>query len=259
MPDAFHHCPALRGKIQDPETSIFRRMEERYAEYDARMAEMGRTDWRLTHEAREATRAEALAGRMNRDLWVFGYGSLIWDPAVHFDQLRRASADGFRRRFCLHLEGGRGTPERPGLMASLDRAEGRICEGVAMRIPAALVNEETRIMWMREMITGAYIPAFIPLDTPQGPVEALAFLVKRGDDRYCDCGDAEAARRIAFAEGTLGSNVEYLARLVEHLETLQIHDAEMTDLLAACLALRSEAGLETPAPSVPSRPLPGAP
>ncbi len=159
----------------------------------------------------------------------------------------------------LHLEGGRGTPERPGLMASLDTAQGRVCEGVALRIPAALVAEETRIMWMREMITGAYIPAFIPLSTPQGPVQALAFLVKHEDERYCDCGDAEAASRIAFAEGNLGTNLDYLARLVEHLETLNIHDREMSDLLAACLALRAEAGLETPAPSGPSRPLPGAP
>jgi cation transport protein ChaC len=255
--DAFRHCPALRGKIQDPETSIFRRMEERYVEYDARMAEMGRAHWRLSHEDREATRASALAGRLDRDLWIFGYGSLIWDPAVHFDQLRRADAHGFHRRFCLHLEGGRGSPERPGLMASLDGAEGRICEGVALRIPAALVDEETRIMWMREMITGAYIPSFIPLDTPQGPIEALAFLVKRGDERYCDCGDAEAARRIAFAEGPLGTNLEYLARLVEHLETLDIVDPAMTDLLAACLALRHEAGVETHPGA--TRDLPGAP
>jgi cation transport protein ChaC len=93
-------------------------------------------------------------------------------------------------------------------------------------------------MWMREMITGAYVPAFIPLSTPQGDIEALAFLVKHGDERYCDCSDAEAARRIAFAEGTLGTNLEYLAQLVRHLDMLGIHDAEMTDLHAAVMSVR---------------------
>jgi cation transport protein ChaC len=235
---AFRHVPMLHGKIQDPETSRFRDMHDRYAELDRAAAEQGRENWRLSHEAREATRVDALAGREGRDVWVFGYGSLIWDPAVRFDEVRRAVASGFRRRFCMHLEGGRGSPERPGLMASLDRTEGRICDGVALRIPAARVTEETRIMWMREMITGAYVPAFIPLSTPQGDIEALAFLVKHGDERYCDCSDAEAARRIAFAEGTLGTNLEYLAQLVRHLDMLGIHDAEMTDLHAAVMSVR---------------------
>ncbi|MFT7028488.1 MAG: cation transport protein ChaC [Paracoccaceae bacterium] len=241
---AFRHCPMLHGKIQDPATSRFRRMEERYDQLDAEMAAIGREDWRLSHADREATRREALQGREGADLWIFGYGSLIWDPAVHFDEVRRATATGFRRRFCIHLEGGRGSPERPGLMASLDRAEGHICDGVALRLPASVADGETRVMWMREMITGAYVPAFIPLATPQGPIEALAFLVKHGDERYCDCGDAEAARRIAFAEGSLGTNLDYLAQLVEHLGTLDIEDPEMTDLLAACLALRAEAGAQ---------------
>lgn len=261
IPDsAFRWCPQLQGKIQDPATSIFRCMEARYADLDARMAEAGRANWRLTHEEREATRAAALAGRLESDLWIFGYGSLIWDPGMHVDQLRRASATGFRRRFCMHLEGGRGSVERPGLMASLDRAEGVVCEGIAMRIPSALVDEETRLMWMREMISGAYDPAFLPLETPQGPVEALAFLARRDDDRYVDCSEAEAARRIAFAEGPLGTNFEYLARLMEHLDALGIEDAEMRALFAACLVLRREAGLAPPEPHPgATRDVPGAP
>ncbi|MGG7568172.1 gamma-glutamylcyclotransferase [Rhodovulum sp. DZ06] len=257
IPDAaFRYCPELKGRIQDPATSTFRDMAERYAQFDLYHEQLGSPpDWRLTHPEREATRFETLAGRMDRDLWVFGYGSLIWDPGVFFDELRHAKADGFRRRFCLHLEGGRGSPDRPGLMAALDRAPGHVCDGVVMRIPAALVDEESRLMWMREMIAGSYIPEFLELETPQGPVEALAFLARHDHDRFVDLPDREAAGRIAFAEGHLGTNLEYLSQLVKHLEALGLHDPEMTALLGMCLELREA---EEPREGS-ARDLPGAP
>ena len=260
IPDAaFRHCPQLEGKVQDPATSQFRDMAARYAVYDKLARDQGRQNWRLPDEAREATRAEALAGRMEADMWVFGYGSLIWDPGVHVAEFRRAAAHGFRRRFCIHLEGGRGTPERPGLMCALDRGA-QVCEGVAMRIPAETLEEDSRLMWMREMIAGSYIPAFIPLDTPQGEVEALAFLARHEDERFVDLSPEEEVERIAFATGMLGSNIAYVAQMVEHLGTLGIRDAAMEELLGACNARRMEEGLapEGPAPGA-ARELPGAP
>lgn len=261
IPDsAFRHCPQLLGRVQDPATSQFRRMEERYAEYDRLAQEQGRVNWRLRDEEREETRFEALKGRMGEDLWVFGYGSLIWDPGMHVDEFRRAAATGFRRRFCIHLEGGRGTPERPGLMAALDRGEDCVCEGVVMRVPGAIMAEETRLMWMREMIAGSYIPAFIPLDTPQGEVEALAFLARHDDERFVDLDLRQEVERISFAEGSLGTNLEYLARMVAQLETLGIHDVEMAKLLAACEARRAAAGMgDVGAREGAAKDLPGAP
>lgn len=243
LPDsAFRWVPMLKGKVQDPAGSKFRDMEARIRDLDADAVAAGRPDWRLSDEEREASRFEVLKGREGKDLWVFAYGSLIWDPGVWFAEARRASASGFRRRFCMHLDGGRGSAERPGLMCSLDRAEGETCEGIALRIAAPLVEEETRLMWMREMLAGSYIADFIPLETPQGPVEALAFLVRRDHDRYIDLPDGEAAKRIAFAEGVLGTNFEYLASLIAHLETLGVHDPQMAALHEACRALREAEG-----------------
>lgn len=235
IPDhAFRHVPELRGRMVDPDESRLRITLERFVEMDEEAARLGRPpDWRLPHEEREAGRARTLAGRLDRDVWVFAYGSLIWDPGVHFVEVRRARLERRRRRFCMHLEMGRGSPDAPGLMAALDEcSEGRACEGVALRIPAALADEETEILWRREMIAGAYRPEFLPAETPQGPVEALVFSAKHDHWRYVDVKRDEAARRIATARGVLGPNIEYLENLVAGLDALGIEDPDMHDLLA---------------------------
>lgn len=238
----FRHTPELEGLIKDPEISFFRDMEARIREFDAQALEEGRDpDWRLTHEAREATRRALLAGREGEDLWVFAYGSLIWDPAIMTDEIRRGRLEGWRRSFCLHLEGGRGTPERPGLMAALDADPGHACEGLVMRLPAEIAEEETRILWMREMVAGTYHPAFMPVETPQGEVEAIAFLADPSHDRYCALPRRERALRIAGAEGPLGTNLEYLENLLASLEALGIHDEEMHELHEMCLGAKREA------------------
>jgi len=232
LPDsAFAHLPELRGRMTEPEDSFFRDMASRYEEFDERAREEGREGWRLTHSVREATRRDALRGREGRDVWVFAYGSLIWDPAVMVDEMRRAVLAGYRRSFCFVLDGGRGSPEQPGLMAALDADPGHRCEGVAMRIPADLAEEETRRMWMREMITGIYIPRWFEVETPQGPVEALTFLADAEHHRYAgDLPRPERAGMIAHAEGVLGSNREYLENLLERLEALGLSDPEMLEL-----------------------------
>ena len=139
----------------------------RFDELDAQAeAENWAPGWRMSHKAREANRQNVLAGRLDRDLWVFAYGSLIWDPAVHVDQIRLATLAGWRRRFCMRVTGSRGTVDRPGLMAALD--EGGDCGGVAFRIPREIVDRETEIMWMREMFTGSYRAEFLSVTTPAG-------------------------------------------------------------------------------------------
>lgn len=243
FPDAaFRHCPELEGRIRDPDDSFFRDMETRIAEFDRNALTEGRDlSWRLSHEEREATRRTMMAGREGEEVWVFAYGSLIWDPAIRTDEIRRGRLEGWRRSFCLHLEGGRGTPERPGLMAALDADPGHACEGLALRLDAALAEEETRILWMREMIAGTYHPAWMPVETPQGEIEAIAFLADPAHERYCALPRRERALRIAAAEGNLGTNLEYLENLLASLETLGIHDQEMHELHEMALGARREA------------------
>jgi cation transport protein ChaC len=120
---AFVHLPMLAGKIREPEKSMFRISRDTFREWDRRAQEAGYGDnWRRTHEEREETRSRALTGRLDRDLWIFAYGSLMWDPALHIVEIRPATLGGFYRRFCLKIEIGRGSKDKPALMAALDRA-----------------------------------------------------------------------------------------------------------------------------------------
>ena len=234
----FRHTPALRGKVTPPSVSEMRFGLERFDEFEEQaIAEGWPADWRMDHDEREANRQEILSGRMDQDLWVFGYGSLIWDPAVEVVEYRYGSLPGWRRSFCMWLEGGRGSPQQPGLMAALD--VGGHCDGVVLRIPAEIVDRETGFMWRREMFSGTYCPEFRQVATPQGPVDALVFLMNCDNRRYApDLSEEEAARMIALAEGRLGPNFEYLDSMVRHLDELGIEDADMRRLHARAKALR---------------------
>lgn len=234
----FRHTPALRGLIKAPDTSEMRFGQDRFAELDEQALAEGWPDgWRMDHEAREANRQAVLSGNGTNDLWIFAYGSLIWDPAVHIEEYRYGALAGWCRSFCMRLESGRGTHEQPGLMAALD--EGGHCDGVVFRIAASLVDRETEYMWRREMFSGSYRPIFLEVTTPQGPVDALTFVMDQNNCRYMpDLSEEVAARMIALAEGTLGSNFAYLEALVRHLEELDIKDDNMGRLFARVSAVR---------------------
>lgn len=238
--DVFRHVPALKGRITPPDESRMRLTYARFDELDAQaIAENVPPGWRMDHEAREANRQKVMAGRLDRDLWVFAYGSLIWDPAVYVDEFRFATLLGWRRRFCLRIMGSRGTVDRPGLMAALD--EGGVCEGVVFRIPGEIVDRETETMWMREMFAGSYRPKFLRVSTPQGDLEALTFVIDRDNERYVpDLPLAEAAAIIAHAKGNNGRNFEYLESLCGYLADLGLKDPEMSELhrLAAAVLER---------------------
>ncbi len=232
FPDhVFRHAPALRGSIKPPDSSEMRFGLDRFEELDAQASEEGwPPGWRMDHGAREANRQKVLAGRMNADLWVFAYGSLIWDPAVQVAEYRHGLLQGWHRSFCMRLEGGRGSHDCPGLMAALD--EGGQCHGVVFRLAASLVDQETKFMWNREMFAGAYEPRFLSVETPQGTVEALVFVMDRSNHRYMPhLSQEEAAKMIAVAEGSLGSNLDYLDALIKHLDKLDIADDELRRLL----------------------------
>src|SRR5262245_56842025 len=220
---AFSHVPELAGKLVEHEKSFFRISRAKFDEWDERARALGHSaNWRRSHEEREAIRSRVLAGRLDPDLWLVAYGSLMWDPRIQIVEIRRATLAGYHRRFCLRLSLGRGSLERPGLMLALD--EGGSCDGLAFRIPAAVVNRETDILWMREMSSEAYTPVFVPIDTPNGPLEALAFIADRGAGIYCRLDAESTAQAIASATGLLGSNLSYLDNICEHLAVLRISD-----------------------------------
>jgi len=163
-------------------------------------------------------------------VWVFGYGSLMWNPAINVVESRKAHVRGYHRAFCLTLGVGRGTPELPGLMLAIDR--GGSCSGVVHRIAANDVESELSILWLREMMSGAYEPRWVNAEIAElGRSRVLAFVSNRSHPRYeGQLAEEKAAQRIAVAKGLLGTNREYLYRTVQHLTALGIDDGPLRNL-----------------------------
>lgn len=185
-----------------------------------------------------ATRRAMLADHpAGRDLWVFAYGSLIWNPAFHFVERQKAHLYGYHRQFCLWTSLGRGSPDRPGLMLGLEH--GGCCTGVAFRIAADAAEIELEAIWRREMLTGAYRPRWLPVHVGHERLRAIGFVINRRHQRYArGVPEAEVVATVAHAEGALGACRDYLFNTVAHLEELGIHDRRLTRLAAAVRAYR---------------------
>lgn len=233
--DPFFHHPELRDKIADPQTSYLRGFT--LVALAAKLQELGlQVDWWHSDADREAMRMRALARRTDGDLWVFGYGSLMWDPGFHFAEVRRAFVPDHARRFILKdVRGGRGTSAAPGLMAALDRGPG--CQGLAFRIDRALVEAETEALWRREQIGPAYVASFVRAELSDTTVEALTFVADH-DAALIDAGISrdDQIRFLATGTGFLGSSLDYIRNIAGHFATLGIEDADVTALLRAAEA-----------------------
>lgn len=181
----------------------------------------------LPEAEREASRHAILSEHdKSRDLWVFGYGSLMWNPAFHHAEASAARIYGYHRRFCMWMPLGRGTPERPGMMLALQR--GGSCHGLALRIPAAQVEDETRIVWRREMIAGSYRPTWVQAQCGNRTVRAITFVANTEYSRYDGTVPlVDTVHAIATAQGRLGRCRDYLHNLVMHLDDLGISDGQM--------------------------------
>ena len=169
-----------------------------------------------------------LAPRPDR-VWVFGYGSLIWNPAFHFAERRTALIYGYHREFCLSARAGRGSPQRPGLMLALE--PGGSCHGVAYRLHRDQSESELDIVWRREMGSMAYHPAWVKARTPKGVEHAIAFIANRRHERYvCGLNGDECVRLLATGAGPLGRCRDYLDDTVAHLRALGIRDRRLEAL-----------------------------
>jgi len=166
----------------------------------------------------------------HENLWVFGYGSLIWNPAFHFEEKRTARVHGYHRRFCLWTHLGRGTEANPGLMLGLDR--GGSCTGVGFQIAKKSVRSELDILFRRELLSHAYIPTWVNMRFENGGNHhGITFVMDKQHERYTGALDvATQVRHIATAEGPLGPNNEYLFDLVDHLDDLGLHDRALAQL-----------------------------
>lgn len=175
-------------------------------------------------EERETMRRRVLAEFQDEhDVWIFAYGSLMWNPAFRYAEHTVARLHGYHRAFCHHSSIARGSADYPGLMAGLDR--GGSCNGLAYRIAAADLESETRILWSRETALSVYEVRVLKLSTRKGPLRAITFVANRASHYYVGrMPIEEQIERIARASGELGSNADYLFRLVARLEALGLAD-----------------------------------
>ena len=166
------------------------------------------------------------------DFWVFGYGSLIYNPIIEHSHRAIASIYGYHRRFCLWTKIGRGSPDCPGLVLSLDR--GGSCKGVAFRLNPQNAIAELDLLWRREMMTMAYRPRLISLHTDIGLKRGLAFVANPARPAYAQPMPFEATVEVvAHAAGFNGPCRDYLYDTVKGMQACGIRDRQLEKLAAA--------------------------
>lgn len=165
------------------------------------------------------------------EIWVFAYGSLIWNPGFHFIQQEKAVIHGFHRRFCLKAFVGRGCSQNPGLLLGLD--QGGSCLGLGYHIHEAIIAEELKILWDREMMGGSYRPHWVQSRLKNGKsIPMISFVIRKNTNRFFPKAPIEEiAAKINQANGSLGSCRDYVYNTQKALKDYAISD-RMIDQVA---------------------------
>lgn len=175
----------------------------------------------------ERARAEWGGGR---DLWVFGYASLIWRPEFESAEHRPAVVRGWHRTLRMRSRINRGTPEQPGLVFAL--VSGGMCRGMVFRIAQHRADEELGRLWQREMPSGVYDPRWLPCQTPAGTVHALAFTLSRRSPSFTGrLDDAQVLHILRHARGRYGTTLDYLMQTAQALRDCAVRDREIERLV----------------------------
>ena len=168
------------------------------------------------------------------ELWVFGYGSLMWRPGFAYERAAPALLKGAHRALCVYSIFHRGTVDQPGLVLGLDR--GGACRGVAFQAAAGTEAATLAYLREREQVTSVYVEAHRDvklLDGSGQAVKALTFLVDRNHVQYAgDLSLEEQLRIVADGRGESGLNAEYVLNTVRHLEEAGVHDPLLGELVA---------------------------
>jgi cation transport protein ChaC len=194
---------------------------------------------KIPPEAREASRVGTLRGKEQAGgLWVFGYGSLMWNPGFDYAERTVGVLEGFHRDFCIWAIFARGTPENPGL--SLALKPGGETSGILFRIPADDVEEVTRQLWEREVRSGILKPQWATARVGDRIIETLVFVVDTDHEQFADLPPTEAASVILKAEGPAGTCLEYLENTVEKMDEIGFSDPGLRRLLQRVIDLKGD-------------------
>lgn len=165
------------------------------------------------------------------DLWIFGYGSLIWRPDLAYAERRAATVHGWHRALKMWSRVNRGTPECPGLVFGM--LSGGSCRGMVFRVDHSHARQVMVNLWQREMVLGVYDPRWLNCRTPQGAVRALAFTLSRKSPSHTGVlADEEYRRIFAQASGIYGTTRDYAEATHAELQRMGIHDRALSRLIA---------------------------
>jgi cation transport protein ChaC len=171
-------------------------------------------------------------------LWVFGYGSLLWNPGFTPARTIKARLHDYHRSFCMLSIHHRGSEDDPGLVLALDTQPGGKCTGVAFEVAKDQEDAVLAMLRERELISSAYYEDTVDLISDEGEtIPALAYIINRDHRQYCQFDLEKQAQIIARAVGGRGPNTEYLYNTADHLTQLGIRDDDMTWLMHRVRAL----------------------
>jgi cation transport protein ChaC len=167
------------------------------------------------------------------DIWIFGYGSLMWDPGFAYEEVQPALVHGWHRAFCVLSHHYRGTKEKPGLVLGL--ARGGACRGRAFRVAGSKAEATLAYLHEREMVHYVYVFREVPALLPDGRrVAAKTYVADTAHERFCGALPLEqTAAMIAEASGLSGTNVAYLENTIRHLDELGIAEGALHKVLEA--------------------------
>jgi len=172
------------------------------------------------------------------DLWIFGYGSLMWSPGFRASHKSPGKVHGFHRSLCIYSTRYRGTVERPGLVMGLCR--GGSCWGMVYRVAAASVRRVLGKLYVREMRNRVYRPTFVRVRAGGREVRALAFVADITHRQYVgDLDVASTARFVAQGVGERGHNIDYVSYTLAHMHELGVRDPNLDRVLLKALELRA--------------------
>jgi len=162
-------------------------------------------------------------------IWVFGYGSLMWNPGFDYTEKQIARLSGYHRSFCMRSIHHRGTVADPGLVLALDETKGAFCDGLAFCVAAENADKVQEYLRERELISSAYLETNLPISLRNGTqVNAVTYVIDADHVQYCGGLELEEqAGIIATAVGGRGPNAEYLHNTATHLHELGISDNDL--------------------------------
>jgi len=166
------------------------------------------------------------------DLWVFGYGSLMWRPGFDYEESSVAMLEGFHRSLCIYSHVYRGTPETPGLVLGLD--DGGHSMGRAFRVAGHAGEDVLAYLREREQVTMVYLEHYGDvrlLDGSERQVRAVTYIADQKHEQYAGkLGLEEQMRFVLQGQGKAGPNIDYVTNTVDHLKEIEIDDPDLFDL-----------------------------